>query len=153
MCERRSHSTTLPHPLADPAGPINDRFGYRVTEEGMKALAEYEERHGKAVLRKVRLPDVVAEALADDEWRERTRQRRKEAQERGHRLLTVCGKWRGGKRIPDLRLMGLWLRSAGFDPSRQCEVEVEVGTLTIRPSDSGSRHPGERRITSASSSL
>ena len=132
MCGRRSDSTTLPQSLADPAGPIDDRFGYRVTEEGMKVLAEYEERHGKAVLRKVRLPDTVAEALEDEAWRVRTRQRTKKARARGHRLLTVCGKWRGAKRVPDLRLMGMWLRSAGFDPGRQCEVEVEAGTLTIR---------------------
>lgn len=98
----------------------------------MEALAEYEERHGKPALRRVRLPDVVAEALADEAWRERTRQRRKRAKERGHRLLTVCGRSRGRKRIPELRLMGLWLRTAGFDPGRQCEVEVQAGTLTMR---------------------
>ena len=128
MCEPRSQSTTLP----EPTGLTDDSFGYRVTEEGLKALAEYQERHGKPVLREVRLPDVVAEALEDQCWRERTRQRRKEARQRGHRLVTVCGKWRRKKRVPDLRLIGLWLRSAGFDPGRQCEVAVEAGTLTIR---------------------
>jgi hypothetical protein len=128
MCGRRSDSTTLP----EPTGHTDDSFGYRVTEEGLKALAEYEERHGKAVLRKVRLPDAVAEALEDESWRERTRQRRKEVRKHGHRLVTVCGKWRSKERVPDLRLMGLWLRRAGFDPGRQCEVAVEAGTLTIR---------------------
>jgi hypothetical protein len=127
MCGHRSHSTTLP----ESTGPIDDNFGYRVTEEGMKALAEYEERHGKAVLRKVRLTDVVAEALEDESWREQTRQRRKEARKRGHRLVTVCGKWRRTKRVPDLRLMGLWLRSAGFDSGRQCDVAVKLSTLII----------------------
>jgi hypothetical protein len=128
MCGRRSDSTTLP----EPTGPTDDSFGYRVTEEGMKALVEYEERHGKPVLRKVSLPDMVAEALEDESWRQRTRQHRKEARKRGRRLVTVCGKWRRKKRVPDLRLMGLWLRRAGFDPGRQCEVAVEAGTLTIR---------------------
>lgn len=128
MCERRSQSTTLP----EPTHPTDDGFGYRVTDEGMKALAEYQKRHGKPVLRKVRLSDIVAEALEDESWRERTRRRRKEARKRGHRLVTVCGKRRRKKRVPDLRLMGLWLRSAGFDPGRQCEVAVEPGTLTIR---------------------
>jgi hypothetical protein len=113
-------------------GPFDHSFGYRVTEEGIKALAEHEARHGKPALRKVRPPDVIGEALESEAWREQTRQRRKRAQDRGHRLVTVCGKWRGRKRIPDLRLMGLWLRTAGFDPGRQCEVEVEAGTLTIR---------------------
>jgi hypothetical protein len=28
--------------------------------------------------------------------------------------------------------MGQWLERAGFDLRRLCEVEVEVGTLTIR---------------------
>jgi hypothetical protein len=51
-----------------PTGPIAHSFGYRVTEEGMKAFAEYEERHGKPALRKVRLPDVVAEALESEAW-------------------------------------------------------------------------------------
>jgi hypothetical protein len=46
--------------------------------------------------------------------------------------VTVCGKWRSRRRIPDLRLIGLWLQTAGFDPGRQCAVEVEAGTLTIR---------------------
>ncbi|HSL83492.1 MAG TPA: SymE family type I addiction module toxin [Thermoanaerobaculia bacterium] len=140
MCGRRGERTTLPNSRADfladrpieSGGPTDDNFGYRVTEEGMKALAEYEELHGKPMFRKVRLPDVVAEALRDEAWRERTRQRRKRAKERGHRLLTVCGRSRDRKRVPELRLMGLWLRTAGFDPGRQCEIEVEAGTLTIR---------------------
>jgi hypothetical protein len=103
-----------------------------VTEEGFKALAEYEKRHGKHVVRKVRLPDTVAEALEADAWHEGRRRRRKQARKRGRRLLTVCGKSRGRRRVPDLRLMGQWLERAGFDLGRLCEVEVEAGTLTIR---------------------
>jgi hypothetical protein len=104
----------------------------RGTEEGFKALAEYEKRHGKRVVRKVRLPDTVAEALEADVWHEGRRRRRKQARKRGRRLLTICGKYRGRRRVPDLRLMGLWLERAGFDLGRLCEVEVEAGTLTIR---------------------
>lgn len=88
MCERRSDSTTLP----DDPGAFDDSFGYRVTEEGCKALAEYEKRHGKTVVRKVPLPDEVAETIATEEWLEDSRQRRKKAREQGHRLVTVCGK-------------------------------------------------------------
>lgn len=128
MCERRSDSTTLP----DDPGPADDSFGYRVTEEGFKALAEYEKRHGKTVVRKVPLPDEAAEAIATEEWLEDRRQRRRKAREQGHRLVTVCGKWRGERKIPDIRLMGLWLERAGFDLGRLCEVEVGAGTLTIR---------------------
>jgi len=132
MCERKSDSTTLPPDLAEPTGPFDDSFGYRVTEEGFKALAEYEKRHGKTVVRKVPLPDEVAEAIATEKWLDDRRQRRKEAREQGRRLVTVCGKWRGGRKIPDIRLIGLWLERAGFDLGRLCEVEVGAGTLTIR---------------------
>ena len=71
MCGRRSDSTTLP----DGPGAFDDSFGYRVTEEGFKALAEYEERHGKTVVRKVPLSDTVAEAIATEEWLGDRRQR------------------------------------------------------------------------------
>jgi hypothetical protein len=128
MCGRGSDSTTLP----DDPGPFDNSFGYRVTEEGFKALAEYQKRHGKRVVRKVRLPDTVAEALETEAWQDGRQVRRKRAHERGCRLLTVCGKNRGGRRVPDLRLMGLWLERAGFELGRVCEVEVGAGTLTIR---------------------
>ena len=128
MCERSSDSTTLP----DDSGPFDTSFGYRVTEEGFKALAEYEKRHGKRVVRKVRLPDTVAEALETEAWYDGRRMRRRKARERGRRLLTVCGKNRGSRRVPDLRLLGVWLERAGFELGRLCEVEVGPGTLTIR---------------------
>jgi hypothetical protein len=103
-----------------------------VTEEGLKALAEYEELHGKTVLRKVPLSDTVAEALADDAWRDRQREYRKRARKRGNRLVTICGRRRGGHKVSELRLIGLWLQRAGFDLGRHCEIEVQPGTLTIR---------------------
>lgn len=146
MCGRKRHSTTRPRranhqagSLTDPLAeygaeptPFDHSFGYRVTEEGLRALEEYETQNGKPTFRKVPLPDTVAEALADQAWRERQRQYRKEAHERGNRLLTVCGRQRGRREVPELRLLGLWLQEAGFDLGRHCEVEVERGTLTIR---------------------
>lgn len=36
------------------------------------------------------------------------------------------------RKIPDIRLMGLWLEQAGFDLGRLCEIEISPGTLTIR---------------------
>lgn len=132
MCERRGDSTTLPPALVETTGPFDDSFGYRVTEEGLKALAEYEKRHSKRLVRKVRLPAGAADALEAEAWHERRHWRRKLARERGHRLLTVCGKNRGRRRVPDLRLMGVWRERAGFKLGRLCEVEVEAGTLTIR---------------------
>jgi len=128
MCERSSDSNIPPELL----GRLDQPCGYRVTKEGLKALAEYEARHGKAVVEEVPLPSDAAEALQDTARRERRRQRRKEARERGLRLLTVCGRWRSNRRIPEMRLTGLWLRNAGFDLGQEFEVEVSAGALTIR---------------------
>jgi len=128
MCERSSDSSIPPQLL----GRLDQPCGYRVTEEGLKALAEYEERHGKAVLEAVPLPSEVVEAFDDKARREGRRQRRKEARKRGLRVLTVCGRWRSDRRIPDLRLTGLWLRDAGFDLGQEFEVEVQAGALTLR---------------------
>lgn len=79
------------------------------------------------------LPDIVAEALQDKTWRERQRERRKEARDRENRLVTVCGRWRGGRVTSNLRLMGFLLERAGFDLGRHCEVEVGPCALIIRP--------------------
>lgn len=83
-------------------------------------------------MRRVRLPDTVAETVEADAWHEGRRRHRKQARKRGRPLLTVCGKNRGSRRVPDLRLMGQWLERASFDLGRLCEVDVEAGTLTIR---------------------
>ncbi|HSL82492.1 MAG TPA: SymE family type I addiction module toxin [Thermoanaerobaculia bacterium] len=140
MCGRSSDSTTLPQcPAETPAdtpadlsGPFDDRFGYRVTEEGMKALAEYERAHGKPAFTKEPLPASVAEPLATEARRVRKRRRRKIARSRGRRLLTVCGRWQGGREVPDLRMTGRWLERAGFDLGQEYEVQVEAGRLTLR---------------------
>lgn len=59
-----------------------------------------------SVVPRVRLPDSVAETVETDAWNEGRRRRRKQACKRGRRLLTVRGKNRGSRRVPDLRLMG-----------------------------------------------
>lgn len=128
MCGRGSDSTTLP----EPTGDLDNRFGYRVTEEGLKALEEYGKAHRKQVLRKVPLPDTVAEALHSEARDERTRRRRQEARSRGRRLLTVCSRFQPGGRVPDLRMTGRWLEAAGFASGQQFDVEVEAGKLTLR---------------------
>ena len=131
MCERRSDCNTPPE-LAD---LLNQPCGYRVTEEGLRALEEYAKVHGKAAVEAVPLSDApgdLAESIEDEAWQEHKRRRRSEARSRGHRLLTVCGRWRGRKRIPDIRLCGLWLKKAGFDLGQELEIEVEAGALTIR---------------------
>jgi len=131
MCERSSDCNTPPE-LAD---LLNQPCGYRVTEEGLKALEEYAKVHGKAAVEAVPLSDVpgdLAESIEDQAWQEHKRWRRRDARDRGRRMLTVCGRWRAGKRIPDIRLCGLWLKKAGFDLGQELEIEVEAGALTIR---------------------
>jgi hypothetical protein len=54
------------------------------------------------------------------------------ARARGRRLATICGRFQGDERVPDLRLAGRWLRKVGFDLGQRFEVEVEAGKLTIR---------------------
>jgi len=128
VCRRRSDSTTPP----ELTNLVGQPCGYRVTEEGLKALEEYARIHGKEAVEAVPLPNELAEQVEAEAWRERKRRRRKEVRERGHRLLTVCGRWRARRRVPDIRLSGLWLRSAGFDFGQELEIEVEDGALTIR---------------------
>lgn len=115
-----------------PTGPFDDRFAYRVTEEGLKALAEYERANGKPAFTKARVSPTTARALENEAYRERKRRRRRKARDRGLRLFTVCGRWRRDKEIPELRLIGQWLKAAGFHLSQEIEVDVEAGRLTLR---------------------
>ena len=71
-------------------------------------------------------------ALDWEARRERGRARRGEACEAGLRSGTVCGRWRGRGRVPDLRLCGAWLREAGFDLGQGYEVEVKAERLTVQ---------------------
>jgi Toxin SymE, type I toxin-antitoxin system len=50
----------------------------------------------------------------------------------GRRSGTVCGRWAGRERVPDLRLSGRWLGAAGFDLGKAYEVEVQAGMLVVR---------------------
>ena len=122
------HSTTPP----EPSGPIDDCFVYRLTKEGEKALAEYERTNGKPTSTKLRCTDTITEALEAEDWRERKQRRRKETRRRGRRLHTICGQWRGDRKLPDLRMRGLWLEEAGFALGQEFEVEVGAGRLTLR---------------------
>jgi predicted ATPase with chaperone activity len=142
MCGRGNDSTTRPtdtpptqpptEPLTPEAGPFDDRWAYRVTEEGMKALEEYERANGKPAFVAEPLPDTVAKAIHAEEWRARKRRRRKQARARGRHLLTVCGRQQAGREVPDLRMTGRWLEDAGFPQGQIYEVQVEAGTLTLR---------------------
>jgi hypothetical protein len=132
MCGRARQSTTPPHSPPQPPGPIDDRFAYRVTEEGLKALAEYELANGKPAFTKAPFSAATSRAPETEAWRERKRRRWKKAPDRGLRFFTVCGRWRRGRKIPDLRLTGQWLEAAGFPLGQEIEVEVEAGRLTLR---------------------
>jgi Toxin SymE, type I toxin-antitoxin system len=128
MCGRGTDSTSLP----EPSGPIDERFAYRLTAEGKKALAECERSNGKPAFTKARCTSEVAEALDSESRRESKSQRTKQARQRGVRLGTVCSRWRDGRRLPELRITGRWIEDVGFDLGRQYEVGVAAGKLTIQ---------------------
>jgi len=121
MCGHSSESTSLPAP----SGTFDERFVYRLTHEGKQILAEHGRTNGKPVFLKARSSPAVAELLDFEARRERQRRRRKEARERGLRLGTVCGRWRNGRRLPDLRMSGRWLQRAGSDLGPEYELKVE----------------------------
>jgi hypothetical protein len=83
-----------------------ERFIYRLTPEAKKLLAEHGRTNGKAAFTEAPCTEAVAETLDSDARIERKRRRRKEARARGVRLGTVCGRWRDGRRLPDLRMTG-----------------------------------------------
>ena len=128
MCGRSTDSTSL----LEPSGPIDERFVYRLTAEGKKALEECERSNGKPASTKACCTSEVAEALESESRREGKRQRRNHARQRGARLGTVCSRWRAGRRQPEIRMTGRWLEAAGFDLGREYEVDVAAGKLTIR---------------------
>ena len=128
MGGRSSDSTSLP----EPSGPFDERFVYRLTDEGKKILAEYELSNGKPASIEARCTPGVAEALDSEARRDRKRLCKREARARGVRLGTVCGRWREGHRLPDLRMTGRWLEKADFDLGQEYEVEVKSGKLTIQ---------------------
>jgi len=128
MCGRSSDSNSLP----EPSGSFDHRFVYRLTGEGRNILAEHGRADGKPVFSETRCTPAVAAALDSESRLQRKRRRRKEARARGARLGTVCGRWRGGRRVPDLRMSGRWLEKAGFDLGQEYEVEVRAGKLTIQ---------------------
>jgi len=128
MCGRSSDSTSLP----EPAGTFDERFVYRLTDEAKQILAEHGRANGKPAFLEARSSPAVAELLDSEARRERKRRRRKEARARGVRLGTVCGRWRNGRRLPDLRMSGRWLQRAGFDLGQEYEVKVQAGKLTIQ---------------------
>ena len=128
MCGPGTDSTSLP----EPSGPIDERFVYRLTAEGKEALEECERSNGKPAYSKARCTLEVAEALESEAGREGKRQRRKQAWQRGARLGTVCSRWRAGRQLPEIRMVGCWLEEAGFDLGQEYEIDVAVGQLTIQ---------------------
>ena len=128
MCGRINDSTSLP----EPSGPIDERFVYRLTAEGKKALEDCERSTGKPAYSRACCTSEIAEALDSEARRQGKRQRRKEARQRGVRLGTVSSRWRDGRPLPELRMTGRWLEAAGFDLGREYEVEVVAGKLTIQ---------------------
>jgi hypothetical protein len=129
MCRRGSESTSLP----EPSGPADDRFVYQLTKEGKEALEEYERATGTSTHTRAAPLAAVAAEVRKEERRQRRKERTRKARESGHRFGTVCGRWREGVTVPDLRISGAWLRQVGFDVGREYEVAITNGRLTIQP--------------------
>lgn len=47
------------------------------------------------------------------------------------RSITLCGRYDGRKRVPELRLSGIWLEKLGFDIGRTIEITPSEGKLII----------------------
>jgi Toxin SymE, type I toxin-antitoxin system len=128
MCGRSGNCSSLP----EPSGPTDERFVYHLTEEGRRVLAAHDRAAGGSSHCRMRRTAAVAAALEREARRERGRARRRAARDAGLRSGTVCGRWQGRARVPDLRLSGHWLRQAGFDLGQGYEIEVQAGRLTIQ---------------------
>lgn len=48
------------------------------------------------------------------------------------RSITLCRKYNGNTRVPDLRLSGIWLEKLGFDIGRTIEITPRKGGLIIK---------------------
>jgi hypothetical protein len=129
MRSRKTKSTNPPPPAA--AGPVEPPLSY-----DDRVLREILDAHERATGFRIDMQELRDSAVAAELDRAARRARKKararEARAAGRRSLTVCGRWTGRARIPDLRMSGWWLRAAGFDLGQAYEVEVSAGTLVIR---------------------
>ena len=111
MCRRSRKCNPLPQPT-----------GTQDTE-----YEQSEEQQSAGSLRR-----LVGDFLEREARRRQRNARARAARANGRRFATICGRFQGHGRVPDLRLSGKWLAAAGFDLGQQYEVEVEAGRLTIR---------------------
>ena len=129
MCRRNRKFSSAP----DPHCPFETPSTYLLTDEAKEILAQHQSSNGTPLFHPSPLPHLLDPTLSSQELHFLSkRQRRAQARHRGHRLLTVCGRWRGKSRVPDLRLTGKWLEAAGFGLGQEVEVEVEMGRLVVR---------------------
>jgi len=128
-CRTESSNPTLPPPASPWAGPF---IPASLTSEELKALELHESPAGGYI--DGLAAQYAAVAVERRARRERKKARAQQARAAGRRSGTVCGRWNGQwrRRVPDLRLSGLWLRAAGFDLGQAFEVEVRAGELVIR---------------------
>jgi hypothetical protein len=113
-----------------------EQYLYVLAVEEQQALAERTlQKAAHARSRAQMLPEEVMAVLERQAWRERWLIRARQVRAQGRRFATICGRWQGRRRVPDLRLSGLWLRQAGFDLGQHFEIDIEPGRLTIRSVD------------------
>jgi hypothetical protein len=131
---------TPPEPaLPEPASPAADRYVFHLSPAAEHLLAEAQARRardgndsGEAPLYRpaARLSEI-AEAVTDEDRRQRRIHLARAARRRGRRLGTISTRSWGAAPSPYLRLSGQWLRDAGFQMGQHFEVEVGEERLTI----------------------
>lgn len=48
------------------------------------------------------------------------------------RNLSVSKSWKNNKNVPSIRLMGIWLKDAGFTYKDSLEIKVSDGEILIK---------------------
>lgn len=59
------------------------------------------------------------------------------------RSITLCGRYDGRQRVPELRLSGIWLDKLGFDIGRTIEITPCKGKLIIKAGENQYKRPAQ----------
>jgi hypothetical protein len=132
-------ATPLEPALPEPASPAADGYVFHLSPAAEHLLAEAQARRARdgdgreaPLYRPAARLSEIAEAVTDEDRRQRRIHLARAARRRGHRLGTISTRSWGTAPSPYLRLSGHWLREAGFEIGNHFEVEVVDGRLTIK---------------------
>ena len=122
MRSRTVDSTTVPK--------SSQSSGFLITEKGLRACGATSMMQAAAKLHQEATElEQAAKRLNQD--MPRTNGAKKNQVVRIRRA-TVCARFRDNKRVPEVRISGLWLEGTGFEIGRKVEILVEAGQLTLR---------------------